>query len=1017
MAKFNDKISNILNAQLPEFVVEQHPKFATFLKTYYQLLESAELTVEQVETTDGILLETETNQENLLLLDAGRLGSTRTQLDAGDKVLTEDTAFGKFQNGETITGATSKATATILAEDLDNVRLFVASQSKFIIGEAINGSSSNARAIIQGYKPNPVQNISELIAYKDPDKVISRFLTEFRNEFLATLPEELANGVDKRKLIKNIKSLYQLKGTAEGHRIFFNLLFGEESETIYPREQILRVSDGQWGTRKIVRGIDVIGDTSKLIGRTITGETSGATAVVENIFRYTFGANNVTEFIVDNTTITGTFQIGEVVQGTESIVNDTFIKSTITGIPGTKTINNDGALYDNNATIQLTGGGQGALFQVGNLGGGAITEIIIDDGGFDFEIGDQLSFNNTDTSGAGAQAFVSVVNGGFAPETGLEDGDNQFPENSTSPDPLTKYLEGPVLSVEPGSVTGGNTIADIRGTINDSDDGTSTAVIQIEGQTSGAIATVRYNVSGTTLQDVDFNDTILYIDYVSNALFKKGEVVTATAYDSSTFNFTLSSTFGREGIGINEEGVDETFIADRDSIYQMLRGLGAEITTEDHIVLEDATTQGDSYSGNKIVQERNTGVGDITDIFLVNGGQGYKSLPTIGFDSSSGKDFIIKCFGTEVGRILDIKTIEHGIQHELSPSPPTIEFINNSIVKSVTGTFSVGETVTGSTSGFTAEVNSYDATRGLLKLDDVTGSPVVGETISGGTSGATGTLHVTDHAAATVNVVAVSDTDGSFLNEDGWLSENTMKIQDSLYYQDFSYIIKVGESINTWRDSFAKTMHTSGFYFAGEVAIVNRLNLKIKSPVVGEVTGIEETPIYGILTTNIARNDRRKMVTLTYGTTLRATPQAAYSFEDRPSSSTRDTTVRLKFAITGVVSRIRRQVAGVNIAQGFAYAGPRYGSINKYHNTIFRGGNRQNGSGITFATLGDLKVFGTNSSLDGQSAIFRMTSDVNGRLVKCAFTFPADIVVATDTFDTTLLRFDNDQLTFDDNTP
>ena len=155
MAKFNDKISNILNAQLPEFVVEQHPKFATFLKTYYQLLESAELTVEQVETTDGILLETETNQENLLLLDAGRLGSTRTQLDAGDKVLTEDTAFGKFQNGETITGATSKATATILAEDLDNVRLFVTSQSKFIIGEAINGSSSNARAIIQGYKPKP----------------------------------------------------------------------------------------------------------------------------------------------------------------------------------------------------------------------------------------------------------------------------------------------------------------------------------------------------------------------------------------------------------------------------------------------------------------------------------------------------------------------------------------------------------------------------------------------------------------------------------------------------------------------------------------------------------------------------------------------------------------------------------------------------------------------------------------------------------------------------------------------
>ena len=1017
MAKFNDKISNLLNAQLPEFVVEQHPKFATFLKTYYQLLESAELTVEQIETTDGILLETETNQVNLLLLDAGRLGSTKTQLDGGDKVLQEDTAFGKFTNGETITGATSGATAVIVAEDLDNTRLFVTSQTKFLIGETIDGSSSNARAIIKNYKPNPVQNISELISYKDPDKVISRFLTEFRNEFLATLPEELATGVDKRRLIKNIKSLYQLKGTAEGHRIFFNLLFNEESETIYPREQILRVSDGKFGTQKILRGINIIGDTSKLIGRTITGETSNATAVVENVFRYTFGSSSVTEFVIDSDTTTGTFQIGEVVQGTESDVNDIFIKTRVTGIPGAKIISNDGALYDSNATISLTGGGTGALFQVGDLGGGAITEIIIDDGGFDFEIGDDLKFTNDQTSGTGASAFVSVVNGGFSPETGVSNGATLFPETPASTDPLTKYLAGPVISVNPLSVTGGNSVSDIRGTINDSDDGTSTAVQSITGQTSGATATVRYNVNGTTLQHEDFNDNVLYITYTSNALFQKGEVVTVLASDSSTFNVTLDATFGREGTGLNEEGVDETNIADRDSIYQMLRNLGAQVGEDDHIVLEDATTEGDSYSGDKIVQERNTGVGDITDIFLVNGGNGYKSLPTISFDNSSGKDFILKCFGTEIGRILNIKTIEHGIQHELSPTPPSIEFINNSIVKTVSGTFSVGETVTGSTSGFTAEVNSYDATRGLLRLDAVTGSPTVGETITGGTSSATGVLHVTDHAAATVNVVSVSDTDGVFLNEDGKISESTMKIQDSLYYQDFSYIIKVGESINTWRDSFAKTMHTSGFYFAGEVAIVNRLNLKLKSPVEGEVTGIEETPIFGVLTTIFARNVRRKMGTTTDGTTLRATPQAAYSFIDRPSSSTRDTTVRLRFSVTALVSRVRRQVAGVNVTQGFAYAGPRYGSINKYHNTIFLGGNRANGSGITFETLGDLKVFGTRSSLDGQEAIFKVTSDTEGQKLKCAFTFPADILIASDLFSNTLIKFDNTTLTFDDSTP
>ena len=58
MAKFTDKISTILSGQLPEFVVSEHPKFAEFLKVYYQLLESAELSVTSIKSTEVILLET-----------------------------------------------------------------------------------------------------------------------------------------------------------------------------------------------------------------------------------------------------------------------------------------------------------------------------------------------------------------------------------------------------------------------------------------------------------------------------------------------------------------------------------------------------------------------------------------------------------------------------------------------------------------------------------------------------------------------------------------------------------------------------------------------------------------------------------------------------------------------------------------------------------------------------------------------------------------------------------------------
>ena len=201
MAKFTKKISNLINQQAPEFVLSDHPKFLEFIKTYYKFMESAEIVVDNVELTDGIQLETETAQSNNLVLNASRLDTDRTQLDSGDKILLEDTGFGKFQRGETITGSTSNATAQVLSEDLDNSRLFISAQDKFIQDEVITGGTSGARATISNYKPNPVTNIQELLNFRDPDKAISNFLTKFRNEFLNTLPETLDSNVNKRKLI------------------------------------------------------------------------------------------------------------------------------------------------------------------------------------------------------------------------------------------------------------------------------------------------------------------------------------------------------------------------------------------------------------------------------------------------------------------------------------------------------------------------------------------------------------------------------------------------------------------------------------------------------------------------------------------------------------------------------------------------------------------------------------------------------------------------------------------------
>ena len=73
MAKFNDKISTLINNQLPDFVVDEHPQFAQFLKLYFTFMESAMLQVDGIESTDGITLENETGRTDNLLLDGSKI--------------------------------------------------------------------------------------------------------------------------------------------------------------------------------------------------------------------------------------------------------------------------------------------------------------------------------------------------------------------------------------------------------------------------------------------------------------------------------------------------------------------------------------------------------------------------------------------------------------------------------------------------------------------------------------------------------------------------------------------------------------------------------------------------------------------------------------------------------------------------------------------------------------------------------------------------------------------------------
>ena len=104
--------------------------------------------------------------------------------------------------------------------------------------------------------------------------------------------------------------------------------------------------------------------------------TTNATAIIESIKKFVIANKEVSEFVLNINSMTGTFQIGEEITGTASDTDDFFIKATVTGIPGAKTITNDGNLYSTGDFLTVSGGGVGADIAISDIGSGPVSEIL-----------------------------------------------------------------------------------------------------------------------------------------------------------------------------------------------------------------------------------------------------------------------------------------------------------------------------------------------------------------------------------------------------------------------------------------------------------------------------------------------------------------------------------------------------------------------------------------------------------------------------------------------------------------
>ena len=993
MATNDKKISNLVTRQLPEFIQSQSPALLEFVKKYYTLMESAQITLSDVADINQIRLETA--DVSFVQLD----GTDEFGSDATDYIIDEQSGKGEFINGETITGATSGQTATILIEDADNNKIYITANTKFITGETITGGTSGATATVQRYRANPTENITQLLEYTDVNQTLDDFFVEFKKTFLNTIPDKLADGLNKRQIATRIGELYARKGTVDGHKAFFRLLFDQDAEVYLPTRDLLRVSDGDWGTKKLIKVVlrtPTTADTSNLLNQTITQTdkigndfVDTATAIVNGVNKERINGTEVTTLFLEEDSIVGDFRFFDeeeellledgnfiLLEDGNKINQETNLPQEtevfITGVDNTNpevliqcvvhpsidqvTVTDRGAYYSANDSITFTaeGAGKRGTLQIEEVSKSGIAEVKVDAGGSGYAIGDAIVPDNTGTEGSGFTAEVRVVNGGFTIETEDRTGFQLIDE------------DGGILIMEAATNSNLNDITDIK--------------VTNQGGGYASLPTLSITSSGTGA-DIFPSDTRI------------GQILETKVLDHG-FNYQIIPTVNVP-TNMQLEDASDSFVAGETITMNTTNG----ITDEPFEVFDFGTVSLEEFKPAQYRLEDATpgGPGGIQMEVDTQDFQNEVELSIL--DDRPGRDvvrddhinFMVRENPDNQRIILDdVKLVDQD-------SIIILEDGNRLLIEDQ--------------STITATVISYDGNTNLLKVTDVTGGEFVkGETITGGTSGATAKIVTDSTAQISTTIGGIVTTSGEYSGVKGQVSESTKKVQDSDYWQDYSYVIKVGESLKVWKDDFKRTMHPAGFNFFGEVTIATQVSARMKTGFTLSSGAVEADEVIELFELIFSEKIGRRLGTDTDGTTLNSNPTLGIEGSASFDANTRDVTLTSEYTLKTEQNKTQT-VQGVEVRQGFIYAGPRYKTINRFASTAFQSTSPL--SGITIATLNNIKIRGTGKTPPNEQTPTFATFTSG---LRTNFAIPTDtrkIIFGSNSFDEDATKFDSTNETFD----
>ena len=247
------RLSQILESQIPDFINDEFPLFKDFLRQYFESNEIAGGSYDLLSNIDKYV--------NLNTLTLTPRDTTSTEdFEYDDTTLTVESTYGfpnkygllrlnpsfdgeNYYGGEIVT-YTSK-TDTEFKGIVRNFSGITEVGDELVFSDSVIDESSNFY-----YNGTFVQNLSSVFLVEFLNKLKSQIAPGFENR-------TLNYNVNDRLFLSRTSDFYKTKGTAEGFRILFRVLYNEPVDVIIPSTNIFEPSaSANRKTRDLVLYVD-----------------------------------------------------------------------------------------------------------------------------------------------------------------------------------------------------------------------------------------------------------------------------------------------------------------------------------------------------------------------------------------------------------------------------------------------------------------------------------------------------------------------------------------------------------------------------------------------------------------------------------------------------------------------------------------------------------------------------------------------------------------------------------------